>query len=127
MQFTSTLLVLATVATSSIVSAKCYTSGQNWAWTENYEAARGAVKDLCKSNGLAGYFREGQEKSACANLPKANAKVDFGVKWTGKGGLTLRDADCEWRLTNEINGCGLGGETTTADWWFKSDPNNGRC
>ncbi|KAL2075425.1 hypothetical protein VTL71DRAFT_368 [Oculimacula yallundae] len=124
MQFTSTLLALATFAT--VVSAGCYTSGEGFDTDNNRGHARRAAIDLCQGQVLSGYFNQGQSKTRCADMDN-NKKVDFQVVWLGKGGLTLKPSDCEWRLHNEINGCNLGGESIIADWFFRSDPNNGRC
>ncbi|KAF2196212.1 hypothetical protein GQ43DRAFT_383816, partial [Delitschia confertaspora ATCC 74209] len=54
-------------------------------------------------------------------------KYEYWVQWKGNGGLTLNDADCKLRLKNEVNGCGYGGESTVADWYFRVDPNSGSC
>jgi hypothetical protein len=99
--------------------AGCYSGGQNWISEGNRNSARGAARDLCNYGVLAGWFNSpGYTKTACANLGNG-IRVDFAVGWRGSGGYTLNSGDCEYRLTNEINGCGNGGESTIADWFFK--------
>jgi hypothetical protein len=77
--------------------AGCYNSGQAWATDGNKNAFHGAVRDLCRGT-LSGWFDAPGKVPRCA---------------------TLAASDCELRLTNEINGCNYGGESTVSDWFFK--------
>jgi len=111
----STHVVILALAT--VTMARCFPdSGQKWALEACKEAARGAIRDLCNSGRLAGYFNQGAAKYACANCPYAGIKFDFAVGWQGRGGLTLKNEDCIKRLTDEVNGYQAGGEKVTADW-----------
>jgi hypothetical protein len=115
MKFSTPLLVLASATTAL---AGCYSGGANWQNEQNKVSARGAVEDLCNQGALSGWFdRGGATKSACANLN--GVRANFQVVWNGSGGATLAVSDCKLRLNNEINGCWQGGESTTAQWFFR--------
>ncbi|KAK7187150.1 secreted protein [Paraphaeosphaeria sporulosa] len=107
------------------MKAVCYSADAPW-WGSFQDAANAAVDQHCNSGGVSGYFAQGQTKYFCIQH-SALQKSEFWVQWKGKGGLTLDDNDCKLRLKNEINGCKWGGESTIADWYFRSDPNIGTC
>ncbi|KAH3938397.1 hypothetical protein HBH98_248290 [Parastagonospora nodorum] len=116
------LLAVTTVIT--LVQARCYGTTTSM-YGQSMTGAGIAINDFC-AHDLAGYFSESQTKYRCLQLSKN--KVEFWVAWKGRGGWTLNSEDCMLHLTNEINGCTLGGENVEADWAFRSvDPNWGPC
>ncbi|KAH6890081.1 hypothetical protein BKA70DRAFT_1163295 [Coprinopsis sp. MPI-PUGE-AT-0042] len=121
MQFTTFFAVLATAIT--MVQAGCYSGGETW--SPDQVQANNELNGLC--NNLAGGFTGGQEKYACRNAGTPNKKLEFRVTNTAGNSLSLNHGDCVLRLGNEINGCSHGGDTTTAGWRFRADPNSGRC
>ncbi|KAI0528203.1 hypothetical protein F5B22DRAFT_584157 [Xylaria bambusicola] len=126
MQFTASFILAAAFAFSSI-NAKCY-SGLGWGAEKGL--AEQAVDALCDPTKLNSFihdgFQQGQTKADCVQL-SGNKKADFQVNWGGQGYLNLAQEDCVLRFKNEVNGCGSGGSTTTADWTFTADPNDGTC
>lgn len=114
---TSIPLVILTSATVTV--ARCFPdSGQKWATEACKDAARGAIRDLCNSGRLAGYFNQGDTKYACANCPYSGIRVNLAVGWRGQGGLTIRNEDCSNQLSGVLDRCYHGGEFTIADWFF---------
>jgi hypothetical protein len=118
MKLSTSLVILASVTGTT---ANCYSSGQTWIDDCNKNALKGAVRDLCNNGVLSGWFNSrGTTKTACANSPCNGIRGDFSVAWMGGGGgHTLAASDCIYRLTNEIDGCDRGGESTISDWYFK--------
>jgi hypothetical protein len=116
----STLFVMLAPAIAT-VQAGCYgyseKNGVVERWNDSVEMAKGYADQACNS-GIGGYFPEGQTKYRCYQL-RDRLKVEFWVRWEGRGGLTLADKDCKLRLKNEIGGCIYGGESTTAQWYFR--------
>ncbi|CAK1360622.1 hypothetical protein CB0940_06643 [Cercospora beticola] len=107
------------------VSGTCYGSGDDW---PDKEQARSFVENACKNtNGMfTGYFQPRQTKSMCPRSGSRNLGLLFEVQnLNANAGFDLGDNDCYERLTNEIFGCGKGGESTVAGWRFKADP--GAC
>jgi hypothetical protein len=113
MQFTALLAVLATAVT--VAQAGCYSGGENW--KPDQVQANNELDGMCKS--LSGGFNGGQTKYACRNAGTPNKRLEFWVTNTAGNALHLNHGDCVLRLGNEINGCGHGGETTTAGWRFR--------
>ena len=99
------------------VQAGCYGGLTGIGWPDRY-GAHAFVDQICNSGGVSGYFNQGQTKYRC-HQPGSAVKQEFWVGWRGRGGLTLNDVDCKLRLKNEIEGCGFGGESTVADWYFR--------
>ncbi|KAK4187634.1 septin [Podospora australis] len=102
-------------------SAGCYSSGDVW---PNTESARQFVQDACFNNGgmFTGNYAAGQTKSMC---PKSGGKgLLFQVQNMGGGTADLDNQECYNRLTNEIFGCGRGGETVFGGWRYRADPGN---
>jgi hypothetical protein len=98
------------------VQAGCYSGGPTW--YPDQGTANEFVYSICKSRGISGFFNQGQTKYRCRQMG-SDKKFEFWVQWKGPGGLTLHNQDCNMRLKNEINGCGNGGESTIADWYFR--------
>ncbi|KAI1263986.1 hypothetical protein F5Y18DRAFT_428483 [Xylariaceae sp. FL1019] len=126
MQF-STILLLSAAAVNSVY-AGCYTSGVGWGAEKGL--AEQAIDELCDPSKHDAFtyegFGPGQTKADCFQL-SGDKKADFQVNYGGQGDIALAQSDCVLRFKNEINGCGSGGSTTTADWTFTSDPNDGTC
>ncbi|KAB2099978.1 hypothetical protein AA0119_g12882 [Alternaria tenuissima] len=108
----------------TMVQAKCYTMSGDM-YGQSVDGANEVVAEFC-DHSLAGYFVEGQAKYRCFQLNQ-ELKAEFWVIWKGRGGITLNSKDCKMRLKNEIVGCTLGGESVVADWYFRFDPNWGKC
>ncbi|KAI8630372.1 hypothetical protein F5Y19DRAFT_474764 [Xylariaceae sp. FL1651] len=127
MQF-STLFFIFSAATLEAVYAGCFTSGTKWGGERGLaEAALDELCDPTKHNSVIFEgFSNGQTKAVCHQL-SGDKKADFTVQWGGAGSSTLAQSDCVLRFKNEIDGCDQGGSTTTADWTFTSDPNDGTC
>ncbi|KAJ2991023.1 hypothetical protein NUW58_g2676 [Xylaria curta] len=123
-----TLFFLVSTAALNGVHAGCYTSGTGWGAEKGL--AEQAIDELCDPSKHNSFifegFGTGQTKADCVQL-SGNKKADFQVNWGGEGSTTLNQGDCVLRFKNEINGCDSGGSTTTADWTFTSDPNDGTC
>ncbi|KAH4596317.1 hypothetical protein HBH82_231370 [Parastagonospora nodorum] len=83
--------LLAVTTVIALVRADCYgiTTGM---YGQSMTGAGIAVNDFC-----------------------AHDLAEFWVAWKGRSGWTLRSEDCELRLTDEINGCTLGGRNFEAD------------
>jgi hypothetical protein len=115
MQFTALLAVLSTAIT--VVQAGCYSGGENW--DRDRDQANSELHVMCIE--LSGGFNGGQTKYVCRDAVTPNKRLEFWVTNTAGNSLSLDLRDCVLRLGNEINGCGHGGETTTAGWKFRSD------
>lgn len=119
---TSTILVaLGGVLSFGVqsVSANCYGSGDSW---PNMEQARAFVQDACYKQGgmFTGNFAPRQTKSMCPRSGSKNLGLLFEVQNLNTNtGFDLGNDDCYKRLTNEIFGCGKGGESTVAGWRFR--------
>lgn len=101
------------------VSANCYGSGDSWPSTEQ---ARAFVQDACYKQGgmFTGNFAPRQTKSMCPRSGSKNLGLLFEVQNLNTNtGFDLGNDDCYQRLTNEIFGCGQGGESTVAGWRFR--------
>ncbi|KAJ4352692.1 hypothetical protein N0V95_004017 [Ascochyta clinopodiicola] len=85
------------VSVVGTAQATCYRSGETWA--PDQVQANNALSDVC--NNLSNNFNGGQTKYASGNA------------------LYLNHGDCVLRLSNEINGCSRGGDTTIAGWNFR--------
>ncbi|KAK4631959.1 hypothetical protein CLAFUW4_02591 [Fulvia fulva] len=106
------------------VAAGCY-GGENW---PNQEEARSFVQNACYNNGgmFTGWYAARQTKSMCPRASSNNMGLLFEVQnLNSNTGFDLGDDDCYNRLTNEIFGCGQGGESTVSGWRFRADP--GAC
>ncbi|KAL2075869.1 hypothetical protein VTL71DRAFT_812 [Oculimacula yallundae] len=127
MHFTSTLLTVALIATGSTTYATCYDSGVGSHSVSNIIQVEGAIRDLCQNGALAGYFNEGQSKQICVPVNDGNIHFEVQTRWLGRGGLTLRNDDCLWRLNDVLHRCyGQGGEIDQYDWFFRVDPQEGK-
>ncbi|KAI0390464.1 hypothetical protein F5Y17DRAFT_461726 [Xylariaceae sp. FL0594] len=74
-----------------------------------------------------GWFGPGAAKTVCVQVT-GTQKIDMLVQNLNTGaGFDLGDADCTYRLQNEINGCDHGGQSDVSGWRFKVDPNSGIC
>lgn len=119
---TSTILVALSGVLSfgvSSVSAGCYGSGDSW---PNTEEARSFVQNACYNNGgmFTGWYAPRQTKSMCPRSGGKSLGLLFEVQNLNTGaGFDLGDDDCYQRLTNEIFGCGNGGESTVSGWRFR--------
>lgn len=103
----------------SSVSAGCYGSGDSW---PNTEEARSFVQNACYNNGgmFTGWYAPRQTKSMCPRSGGKSLGLLFEVQNLNTGaGFDLGDDDCYQRLTNEIFGCGNGGESTVSGWRFR--------
>ncbi|CAJ2504274.1 Uu.00g116680.m01.CDS01 [Anthostomella pinea] len=124
---TSTIFLIASSAAIHGAYAGCY-GGLSWGAERSY--ANQAVDDFCDPSKHTSFTQEGfyagQTKAYCYTLSAAK-KADFSVVWGGQGDHDLAQSDCVLRFKNEINGCGSGGSTTTSDWTFTADPNDGAC
>ena len=110
------LSILAIIAPLlATVHAGCYSGGETWA--PDQVQANNALDGAC--NDLSGGFSGGQSKYKCINAGTANKKFEFWVTNTAGNSLSLNKGDCVLRLSNEINGCGNGGDSTTAGWNFR--------
>lgn len=110
----STLFAILAPAIAT-VQAGCYSGGDSWA--PDQVQANNLLGELC--NGLSGNFNGGETKYGCRNAGSANKKFEFWVKNTANSALYLGHDDCVLRLSNEINGCSNGGQSTTSGWNFK--------
>ena len=113
MQLSTLFAILAPVI--STAQAGCYSGDDTWA--PDQVQANNALGDLC--NSLSGSFSGGQSKYQCLDAGSANKKLEFWVTNTAGNSLSLNHDDCVLRLSNEINGCEHGGDTTTAGWDFR--------
>ena len=113
MQLTTLFALLAPIIATA--QAKCYRSGENWA--PDQVQANYLLGELCDS--MYGNFDRKNVKYRCRNAGSANKKLEFCVENTANNALYLNRDDCVLRLSNEINGCGKGGESTIADWKFR--------
>jgi hypothetical protein len=109
------ILTLLAAALFAGVQAGCYNSGESWG---NTGPANDAVQAICNSNNIAGSFSSGQTKSSCRKQG-SNVQYNFEIKYNGGGSQTLSDTDCRYRLKNEVNGCGKGGQSTVGDWFYR--------
>jgi hypothetical protein len=118
MKLSTSLVILASV---SGTMAGCYSGGQTWIDDCNKNSLKGAITDLCNNGVLSGWFNSrGTTKTACANSRCNGIRGEFSVAWMGGGGgHTLAASDCISRLSDEVNGCDHGGESTISDWFFK--------
>jgi hypothetical protein len=107
--------LVVTSSAAAVTQATCYV-GTVADYGLIMDGADAVVEKLC-SNDLASYFDEGQTKYHC--LQQSYYKIEFWVRWTGYGGLSLKSDDCKKRLRDEIDGCTNGGESTVADWYFR--------
>lgn len=113
------LAILGTGVTTAL--ANCYGSGDVWQDRAN---ARYHVERACNGyDGHAGAFQgvyaPGEAKSACVQ-GTGTQKYDFMVQNLNTGAsFDLADADCVWRLENEINGCDRGGQSDVSGWRFR--------
>ncbi|KAB5559521.1 hypothetical protein GE09DRAFT_1220202 [Coniochaeta sp. 2T2.1] len=116
----STILALLATGTTT-ANAGCYTSGDSWQDRGN---ARYHVERACKGydghqGAFQGVYAPGEAKSACVQ-GTGTLKYDFVVQNLNTGAsFDLADADCVWRLENEINGCAQGGQSDVAGWRFR--------
>jgi hypothetical protein len=116
LHFNMQLSTLFTIFASAIaVQAGCYSGGDTWA--PDQVQANNLLDELC--NGLSGDFAGGQTKYGCRDAGSANKKFEFWVQNTPSNSASLGHGDCVLRLSNEINGCQNGGDTTTAGWNFR--------
>lgn len=113
-----TLFLIVSTAAINGAYAGCY-GGLGWGAERAY--ANQAVDDFCDPSKHESFtqeaFTSGQTKAFCYPLSDSK-KADFSVVWGGQGDLSLAQSDCVLRLKNEINGCGSGGSTETAQWTF---------
>ncbi|KAH6890082.1 hypothetical protein BKA70DRAFT_1234884 [Coprinopsis sp. MPI-PUGE-AT-0042] len=121
MQFTTFFAVL--VTTITMVQARCYSGGETW--SPDQVQANLEVSGVCDN--ISGGFSSGQTKYACRNAGTPDKKLEFSITNTAGGSLSVSHDECVFRLSIEINGCSHGGDTTTAGWRFRADPNSGRC
>ncbi|RYP45938.1 hypothetical protein DL768_007783 [Monosporascus sp. mg162] len=131
MKTTTVLATLFTLLGAGIdsVSAGCFGDGEIW---QDKGAARWHVERACRGydgnqGAFQGSFAPGQAKSACVQH-SGTQKFEFFVQNLNPGAsFDLADADCVWRLQNEINGCDRGGQSDISGWRFRADPNAGHC
>jgi hypothetical protein len=100
------------------VTAGCYNGGELWA---SQPQAIAWVSDACTKNGgmFTGWYAPGQAKRMCLK-DIGNRNCFFEVQNLNTAtGFDLADSDCVMRLSNEINGCNHGGESTVAGWRFR--------
>jgi hypothetical protein len=118
MQFSTMCFIIGAAAVGS-VQAGCFSGGEVWGGEQGL--ADQAIDDLCDPAKHTSFTREGfsagQTKAECYTL-SGDKKADFSVNYGGQGTTGLAQADCVLRFKNEIDGCGNGGSTTTADWTF---------
>ncbi|KAK4460721.1 hypothetical protein QBC42DRAFT_228841 [Cladorrhinum samala] len=119
----STLLVAIMAATAS---ATCHKSGDTW---NNKAAARSAVTSACTGRGrFTGTFLVDEIRRICVNSG-GNQKMEFEVQNKGGEPRNWDNAECIYRLNNEIDGCreNMGGYNNVDNWSYGADPNAGRC
>ncbi|TEA18319.1 hypothetical protein C8034_v011521 [Colletotrichum sidae] len=109
---------------SSPASAACFLVGAEWDDTQ--ASAVGAAEYWCRKatggQAIAGLFHSGDTKSRCSNLYEGTKmtsnRVDFKVKWGGRGDAKLDAEECLTRLKTEIMGCSHGGSKDEGEWTF---------
>ncbi|KAK4182497.1 hypothetical protein QBC35DRAFT_457242 [Podospora australis] len=114
MQLTS-IVVLAISMVATPAMADCFGSGPTW---NGYQAtALQSLTKFCREDwNRVMYARERRTK--CRNLTN-NLKANFEVEYLGHGNPTvLAESECILRLSNEVNGCGRGGESVIGDFKF---------
>ncbi len=75
------------------------------------------LADVC--NSASGNFGGGEVKYQCRNAGSGDTKFEFWVTNTAGEALSLTHGDCVYRLSNEVNGCRSGGDSTVAGWGFR--------
>lgn len=113
MQPATLLAILASVIATA--EAGCYGGGATWA--PDQVQANNILGDVC--NSASGNFGGGETKYQCRNAGTANKKLEFWVTNTVGNALWLGHGDCVLRLSNEINGCQHGGDSTISGWGFR--------
>jgi hypothetical protein len=115
----STLITLLSISTT--VFATCYSKGDSF---PDKELAKWHAQRACEGyDGNAGAFQgnynPGQVKYACIQV-STTIKLELSVQnLNNRDSFDLRDADCTWRLQDEINGCFRGGESSISGWFFR--------
>jgi hypothetical protein len=54
-------------------------------------------------------------------------RIDWAIKNTGSSDATLSFDDCNRALNTELGGCEAGSEQQHSGFWYRIDPNQGKC
>ncbi|KAK6223895.1 hypothetical protein LQW54_000039 [Pestalotiopsis sp. IQ-011] len=97
--------------------ATCYGSGPEW---PDKSQALGFIRDACsKTNGMfTGGFNPLQTKWMCPHSKDIGLLFEI-QNLNNVGTYNLDDNECITRLSNEINGCSHGGESSISGWRFR--------
>jgi hypothetical protein len=115
MQLTTVLTVLITTLTP-FSAATCYKSGTKWG--DNRPSASDAAGRFCDST-IAGNFGARQVKQVCVNNDGKTGKFLLAVRNDANTNAFVSDEECTFRLTNEINACEQGGESTIGNFFYR--------
>ncbi|KAH3915719.1 hypothetical protein HBH56_078640 [Parastagonospora nodorum] len=120
------LLALFSFIATTIVAVphNCYPRGE-W-WSPDYGHALDAVEDVC--NTLADEFEPNETKYRCINSNKGHLKFEFWTQNAKTGYARVMEKSlCVHWLQLIVSGCWLGGTVTRDGWYYRADPNHGRC
>ncbi|KAH7310780.1 hypothetical protein B0I35DRAFT_482063 [Stachybotrys elegans] len=135
--FTGLLAIGVTFVGNVAAQYECYNSGRTELTGHLIRHSQRACEGYDGIQGrFQGTFQPREFRSVCVNLPGGN-RLNMEVQnLNTQRAFDLRDSDCTKEFHNIANECNeylfeyphnQGGYATVAGWWFKIDPNSGRC
>ncbi|KAF2761642.1 hypothetical protein EJ05DRAFT_472615 [Pseudovirgaria hyperparasitica] len=127
MHLTPTIVAVLT-SVSLARATGCYSKGSAyWGSGDNIERAKENANRACHGNLGGRDFNAGEERKACFNIAD-NKRVNFIMSYKQNDPKRhMSTADCNRHLGDLITRCDRGGDGDDGKWYYRSDPNDGRC
>ncbi|PVH81250.1 hypothetical protein DL98DRAFT_175756 [Cadophora sp. DSE1049] len=139
--------IAAAVVLNAVVLVNANPDTKNWgaSWSEAYtfgnewgdkDAVKQHIENACYGyNGNRGFYQDAYfqpwnqfpfSSKLCVNI--VGGHVNFEIaNLNPNAGFTLAKRDCKKRLSDIVDSTRYGGEWQGSGWWYRADPNQGRC
>ncbi|KAI9733530.1 MAG: hypothetical protein M1834_009097 [Cirrosporium novae-zelandiae] len=121
---TLTLTLILLTFPPSVQANGCYTSGLTWSDVGISDSLSAYAKKAC--NSFKGSFHAKQSKRKCYNTENGD-RVNFVVKNRKGVRNSLTEQDCHKNMLKEMKACDMGSEQDHGEFFYRDDPNGGKC
>lgn len=126
--YTSNLILgLLAGAGTTVNALGCYSNGPTFSNMRG-GSVDGAISHFC-TNYVPRNFNSGQTISHCYPFPEINSgdKVEMVIKNNQGGSQGMSYDECYHSFQIECGACFHGSEQNHGGFWYRIDPNNGKC